>query len=251
MMKIYVRENPDKLGEAAAALAAQTLNSAIARKGAARVILSTGASQFATVRELVKQDVDWTKVELFHLDEYIGMADTHPASFRRYLRERFISHVNLKAAFLVDATGDLDALFVRLTAELERAPMDLGLIGIGENTHIAFNDPPADFDDPASFKVVRLDETCRAQQFGEGWFPALADVPTQAVSMTVSRIMKCERIISAVPYAVKARAVNETLTNDVTNNIPATILKTHPDFHLFIDFDSAALTDPAVFARYA
>ena len=250
-MKTIISETAEELGHKAGSHAAALLRRAIEQKGGARLLMSTGASQFTTIDALLKEAVDWRRVELFHLDEYIGMADTHPASFRRYLRERFISHVNLKAAFLVDATGDLDALFVRLTAELERAPMDLGLIGIGENTHIAFNDPPADFDDPASFKVVRLDETCRAQQFGEGWFPALADVPTQAVSMTVSRIMKCERIISAVPYAVKARAVNETLTNDVTNNIPATILKTHPDFHLFIDFDSAALTDPAVFARYA
>ena len=175
---------------------------------------------------------------MFHLDEYVNLPETHPASFRKYLKERFVEKVgNLKAVNFVDGTVEGIAA---LTKEITREPIDIGLIGIGENTHIAFNDPPADFDTEESYIVVNLDEACRNQQMGEGWFESFDLVPKQAVSMTVSQIMKCKKIVSCVPYAVKASAIEKTLkTNEITNLVPATKLKEHPDFTLYIDFDSA------------
>ena len=245
-MKIIVSETSEMLGAKAAESAAAYLNKAIAANGRARMIVSTGASQFDTLKALTTLDVDWSKVEMFHLDEYINLGDTHPASFIKYLRERFLAFIPMGKVTFVDTSKPLDVLFAELTDALNEAPVDLGLIGIGENAHIAFNDPPADFDDQAAYKVVNLDEACRNQQFGEGWFPTFDDVPKQAVSMTVSQIMKCKHIISAVPYAVKAKAIRDTLANDLTNMIPATMLKTHPSWELFIDKDSASLADPAL-----
>ena len=236
-MKVIVSDTPRLLGRLAANEAACVLNDAIREKGSARVVLSTGASQFDTLAALVEEKVDWTKVEMFHLDEYVDLPETHPASFRKYLKERFVSKVPLKAAHFVDGTPEG---IKALTVELRRAPIDLGLIGIGENGHIAFNDPPADFDTDAAYIIVNLDERCRRQQVGEGWFNSVDEVPAQAVSMTVREIMKCKRIISCVPYAVKADAVEKTLMNPLTNKIPATMLKEHPRFSLYLDRDSAA-----------
>lgn len=238
-MEIRICENPVELGKSAAKETAQILRTCIAEKGCARIALSTGASQFDTIKELVKQDVDWSKVEMFHLDEYVDLPITHKASFRKYLKERFVDFVPaLKAAHFVDGTVESIA---KLTEEITKSPIDVGLIGIGENTHIAFNDPPADFDTQESYIVVNLDEACRRQQMGEGWFANFEDVPKQAVSMTVSQIMKCERIISCVPYAVKAPAVEKTLhTKETTPYVPATKLKEHPNFILYVDKDSAA-----------
>ncbi|MBR3505167.1 MAG: glucosamine-6-phosphate deaminase [Clostridia bacterium] len=236
-MKVTVADSPKLLGRLAAKEAADIISAAIREKGSARIVLSTGASQFDTLAALVEEKVDWTKVEMFHLDEYVNLPETHPASFRKYLKERFTSRVPLKAAHFVDGTPEGIAA---LTDELRRAPIDLGLIGIGENGHIAFNDPPADFDTDAAYIVVSLDERCRRQQVGEGWFASVSEVPAQAVSMTVREIMKCERIISCVPYAVKADAVEKTLMNPLTNKIPATMLKEHERFSLYLDKDSAA-----------
>ena len=165
---------------------------------------------------------------------------THIASFRKYLQERFVSKVPLKEAVFVNGEGDVAANIAALTARIREAPIDVGAIGIGENGHIAFNDPPADFDTQESFKVVTLDARCKRQQVGEGWFATVDDVPKQAISMTVSQIMACESIVSVVPHAVKAEAVRNTLERDVTNLVPATIMKTHPDFNLFLDSESAA-----------
>jgi glucosamine-6-phosphate deaminase len=240
-MKIYVSSTPQGLGKKAADCAASYIRKAIAASGKARIVLSTGASQFSTFEALVKMDIDWSKVEAFHLDEYIGLDENHPAGFVRYLKERFINKISpLRAFHFVDPGIGVDETIRKLTAEINKEPIDLGLIGIGENGHIAFNDPPAVFQEEASFKIVRLDEACRRQQLGEGWFKSLDDVPKEAVSMTVPRIMKCKAIISAVPFAVKADAVFKTLNStEITPDIPATILKTHPDFHLFLDRDSA------------
>ena len=237
-MEIRICENPDALGKSAAAFVAEALREIIKKKGYARIALSTGASQFDTLKHLVCEDVDWSKVEMFHLDEYVDLPETHPASFRKYLKERFVEKVGaLRAVNFVDGTREGIAA---LTERIKSEPIDIGLIGIGENTHIAFNDPPADFNTEESYIVVDLDEACRRQQLGEGWFPTLDDVPRQAVSMTVSQIMKCEKIVSCVPYAVKADAVMKTLTTkETTNLVPATMLKTHPDFTLYIDSDSA------------
>ena len=239
-MKIVVSKDAKALGCNAADYIAGLINEAIAKKGEARIILSTGASQLTTIEPLIERDIDWSKVTMFHLDEYVNLPETHIASFRKYLKERFIQKINLKAAHLVDGTPEGIAA---LTAELRSAPIDVGLIGIGENAHIAFNDPPADFDTKEAYIVVNLNDTCKMQQVGEGWFATIDDVPKQAVSMTVHQILQCEQIVSCVPYAVKANAVRDTLENDKTTLIPATIMKGHPNFALFVDEDSFSKVD--------
>jgi len=245
-MKIVLSENDKILGAKAAEHIACSLNHAIAQKGRARVIFSTGASQFAMFENLLVSDIDWSKIEFFHLDEYIGINQNHPASFIKYLQERFISKlkINLKKVNFVDTSIGAENIMEQLEREINREPVDLGVIGIGENAHIAFNDPPADFDCEQAFKIVTLDEACRRQQWGEGWFKTLEDVPETAVTMTPKQIMKCEQIISVVPYKVKAQAVHDTLASDsITNIIPATILKTHTDWTLYLDNDSASMID--------
>ena len=179
---------------------------------------------------------------MFHLDEYIDLPESHPASFRKYLKERFLNHINIKKAYLVSPDGDVKAHIAELTEAIRKEEIDLGLIGIGENAHIAFNDPPADFDTKEAYLIVNLDDDCKKQQMGEGWFATMDDVPNQAVSMSVYQIMQCKTILSCVPYAAKANAIQKTLENDLTNEIPATMLKTHPDFHLYLDKDSASKT---------
>lgn len=241
-MKIFKSNTPKELGEAAAKLTAEKINEAIAEKGSARIILSTGASQFDTLKALCKEDIDWSKVEMFHLDEYVDISEEHPASFRKYLKERFVDIVNPGIVHFVDGNNP-DKTIKELTAELEGGTVDVGLIGIGENAHIAFNDPPADFDTEESYIIVTLDEKCRKQQVGEGWFDGIEDVPKQAISMTPFRIMECKTIISAVPYAVKAEAIRLMMESEKTTNlIPATLLKEHSDFYLFVDKDSAGTT---------
>ncbi|MDP4132670.1 MAG: 6-phosphogluconolactonase [Bacillota bacterium] len=237
-MEIRICENSQKLGESAAKHVAESLRKAIAEKGFARIVLSTGASQFDTISALVKEDVAWEKVEMFHLDEYVGLPITHKASFRKYLQERFVDKVGkLKSVNFVDGTKEGIAT---LTKELRKSPVDIGLIGIGENGHIAFNDPPADFDTKEAYIIVNLDDNCKKQQMGEGWFPTIDDVPKGAVSMTVYQIMECKEIVSCVPYAVKASAIEKTLTSkEVTNLVPATKLREHPNCTIYVDMDSA------------
>lgn len=242
-MKITLCENAQQLGENAAKFAASKLNEAIEKNGGARLVLSTGASQFETIGSLIKEDIDWSKVEVFHLDEYVNLPITHPASFRKYIKERFGDHVNAKAIHYVNTQGNAQENINALTAELRKAPIDVALIGIGENAHIAFNDPPADFENENAFIIVNLDEKCRNQQLGEGWFNTIDEVPTQAFSMTVKEIMKSKVIISSVPHAAKAQAVKDTLENDLTPQIPATMLKQHKDWSLFIDQNSAQMVD--------
>ena len=246
-MKIIVSKNAQELGAKAAAMTAETLNKAISDNGVAYLLVSTGMSQFTTFEALIKEKVDWSKVEMFHLDEYINLpgGETHPASFVKYLKERFTSHVALKAAHYVDPSIGVDAIIHKMAEAFAKIPaIDIGLIGIGENAHIAFNDPPADFEDEAAFKVVELDEACRRQQYGEGWFPTMDDVPKTAVTITVKQILKCKRIISAVPYKVKADAVYKTLTTEeITPMVPSTALRQHPDVTLLLDEESAALVD--------
>lgn len=239
-MQIHVYETAVQMGERAAEMIAQKLNEAIARQGEARLLLSTGASQFEMFEALVNKPVDFSKVTMFHLDEYVGLPITHIASFRKYLQERFVSRVPLKEAVFVNGEGDVRANIAAVTARLKEKPVDVGVIGIGENGHIAFNDPPADFDTRESYIVVNLDDRCKRQQVGEGWFPTVDDVPKQAVSMTVSQIMASRCIVTIVPHSVKAEAIRNTLSQPVTNMVPATILKTHPDWNLFLDMDSAA-----------
>lgn len=238
-MEIRITSDHYELGKSAAKHVAGILREVISKKGSARIVLSTGASQFETLDALTKEEgIEWDKVEMFHLDEYVDLPETHPASFRLYLKERFVAKVApLKAAHFVDGTPEC---IEKLTKELRSAPIDIGLIGIGENGHVAFNDPPANFDTKEAYIIVNLNDTCKKQQMGEGWFPTVDDVPKQAVSMTAYQIMQCERIVSCVPHAVKAEAIKNTLeAKDVTNLVPATILKTHPNWILYVDKESA------------
>jgi glucosamine-6-phosphate deaminase len=250
-MNLKISKNPQELGNAAALEAAKILKDRIAEKGKARLVLSTGASQFDTFKALVKTDVDWSKVEMFHLDEYINLPASHPASFRKYLKTRFVDLVTLKKAHFVNGEGDVQKNINELSVELKKEPIDLGLIGIGENAHIAFNDPPADFNTKEAYIIVNLDEQCRKQQVGEGWFQSIDDVPEQAISMSVYQILQCEVILSCVPDKRKADAVRLTLENEETNNIPATKLKSHSNWTLFLDEGSASAVDKELLHQYS
>lgn len=240
-MRIHVFHSACQMGDDAAHFIAQRLNEAIVRQGGARLLLSTGASQFEMLDALVREKVDWARVTMFHLDEYVGLAETHPASFRKYLKERFVSKIPLQEAIFVNGEGDVEQNIAYLDARIRVAPIDVAAIGIGENGHIAFNDPPADFVTEESYITVKLDERCKRQQVGEGWFPSVEAVPERAISMTVRQMLRAKCIVSVVPHAVKAEAVQKTLMQPVNNLIPATILKTHPDWNLFLDAESAGL----------
>jgi len=245
-MQTDISPDPGELGRRAAALAVATLRAALDARGTARLVLATGASQFATLDHLVAAEVDWSRVTVFHLDEYEGLDADHPASFRRYLRERFVERVGPLAAFHAIA-GDADdpaAELARLETAIGEAPIDLCCLGIGENGHLAFNDPPADFDTADAYHLVELDQRCRTQQVGEGWFADLAAVPRRAISMSVPRILGCRRIVASVPDRRKAEAVHAALTGPVTPACPASALREHADCHLFLDRAAAALLEP-------
>ena len=239
-MKICISSNAEELGARAAQFVKEKLNQAIKTNGEARLVVSTGSSQFETLQALVQSDIQWEKVELFHLDEYIDLPVTHKASFRKYLNERFVNLVNLKKFHAVDVDGDIEMKKKALTDEIRKKPIDIGLIGIGENAHIAFNDPPADFDSRESYRIVVLDDRCKMQQVNEGWFQSIDEVPAKAISMTVWQIMQCKTIVSCVPHKVKANAIFKTLSNKLTNEVPSTMLKQHPDLHLYLDHNSAS-----------
>ena len=245
-MQVNILENAQELGGVAAAFSARIIDERIAREGKVRLVLSTGASQFETLEALVKMDIDWRKVEMFHLDEYVGLPEQHPASFRKYLKERFVGLVPVQKVHYVNGEGDIRDHIEVLTREIRKEPIDLALIGIGENGHIAFNDPPADFDATEAYIVVNLDENCKKQQVGEGWFASVDDVPQQAITMTVRQIMQSKVIVSSVPHKAKAQAIRAFFENEVTNKVPATILKTHPNYTLFLDKHSASLVDQMV-----
>ena len=238
-MNINIAPDPETLGQRAADKIAQYIQDAVRENGHCRIILSTGSSQFETLAALVRKDLDWSKVEMFHLDEYVGLPVSHGASFRKYLNERFVSLLPLHSAHFVSGEGDIEANIEELARLFKEAPIDVGVIGIGENGHIAFNDPPADFDTDLVYKVVSLDERCRKQQVGEGWFKTFDEVPKQAITMCPKAILSSRHIVTAVPHAVKAEAVLNTITKPVTPYVPATLLKTHPDWNLFIDESSA------------
>jgi len=239
-MIINISTDALELGNKAARFVAGKLNDAVRKNNEARLVVSTGSSQFETLQALIQEEVAWEKIEVFHLDEYIGLPVTHIASFRKYLSDRFISHIKIKKFHSVDVEGDINKNIISLSEEIRKRPVDLGIIGIGVNGHIAFNDPPADFDTRDAYMIVNLDDECRMQQVNEGWFGSIEDVPHQAVSMTPWQIMQCRTIISCVPHKVKAVAVKNTLINNVTEIVPATILKRHSDFNLFLDNNSAS-----------
>ncbi len=241
-MKILTFDNKISLGQAAAEQAAKAIRQAIAVNGTARIIAATGASQFEFLEALTKvSDLDWTKVEMFHLDEYVGMSISHPASFRKYLLERFINPTGIQNYHLLDGTAHVDEVCATTGASIASAPIDVAFVGIGENGHLAFNDPPADFETDSPYIVVNLDDACRQQQFGEGWFPTFEDVPTQAISMSIKQIMKSREIVCVVPDARKANAVRACLEDEISPLTPASILRTHSNVTVYLDNDSAAL----------
>jgi glucosamine-6-phosphate deaminase len=239
-MEISISSDVVEMGKRAASLISLKLNELLRIKGEARMAVSTGSSQFEMFEALLRETVDWSKIEVFHLDEYIGLPVTHKASFRKYLKERFINHINLKKFHSVDVEGEIAGHIRELTSEIREKPIDLGLIGIGVNGHIAFNDPPADFETRDAYIIVNLNDQCKMQQVSEGWFETINDVPNQAVSMSAWQIMRCRTIISVVPHLVKADAVYKTLTNKLTPAVPATMLKQHPDWHLYLDRNSVS-----------
>jgi glucosamine-6-phosphate deaminase len=250
MMKLVVSATKEELGKKSSAHAAALINKAIEENGSARILLSTGASQFPFFEEFVKENIDWSRVEMFHLDEYVGISEEHPASFKRYLIDRFVAKVNPGKVHLINGSEDPQKTIAALTALLEEKPVDVGLIGIGENAHIAFNDPPADFEAKEAYRVVTLAERCLQQQIGEGWFKSVEETYKQAISMTAPQIMKCKSIISVVPYKVKAEAIYNTLVNDVTPDVPATLMKRHADCTVYCDADSASLLSDELVKKY-
>lgn len=240
-MNLIVSQTAEEMSAKAAKKATEYLAKAIEEKGKARIVLSTGASQFEVLSCLVKEPLNWSAVEMFHLDEYVGLPGTHPASFQHYLEERFTGIVHPQKAFYVDGMGDVQENLKALNEEIRREPIDLALIGIGENAHIAFNDPPADFDTQEPFIVVDMkNEECRKQQVGEGWFQNIDEVPKKAITMTVYQIMQAKAIISCVGGKRKAQAVFSTVNSEVSPMVPATKLKEHPDWTLYVDKESAA-----------
>jgi len=246
-MKIAVHLDSDVMAKVAAESAAQILRDAIQRRGQAAFVAATGASQFNFLKHLVAAPgIAWERTTMFHLDEYIGMAADHPASFRRYLRERLTSKVPVGAVdFIAGDAPDLTAEVDRLNRAIAASPIDVAFVGVGENGHLAFNDPPADFATERPYIIVKLDEACRRQQFGEGWFKTLDDVPREAISMTVRQIMKAAHIICTVPEKRKAQAIKACLEGEIGPMFPASILRTHPSCHLFLDKESASLLKPA------
>jgi len=241
-MNIKVFDDATSLGRAAANQAADAIRRAIRETGRARMIAATGASQFALLDALTGlPGIDWARVELFHLDEYIGLPVDHPASFRNYLLVRLIDKVGIVHHHLIDGGGNPAEVIRQVGTALQSAPIDVALVGIGENGHLAFNDPPADFDTEDPYLVVTLDEACRRQQLGEGWFTSLADVPRQAISMGIRQILKAREIIAAVPDARKASAVAACCEGTIGPLAPASILRTHPNTTVYLDKSSAAL----------
>ena len=240
-MEIVLSETKQLLGLKAANRGAELIRKAIRHNGKANIIVATGASQFEMLNELVKEDVDWSVVTAFHLDEYIGISEHHPASFRKYLKERFVDLISIKEFNYVN--GETDPYFEceRLGKLISEHPIDVAFIGIGENGHLAFNDPPADFETEEPYLVVKLNDACRQQQLGEGWFPTFNDVPEKAISMSIRQIMKSKAIICTVPDERKATAVHDTILNEISPECPATILRTHANAVLLLDLAAASL----------
>jgi glucosamine-6-phosphate deaminase len=256
-MRLRIFDDKVSLGRAAAEQATGAIRAAIAASGQARIVAATGASQreflVALTREqgeVTKNDVPenfWPKVELFHLDEYIGLPATHPASFRKYLMERLIAPAGITRHHLIAGDApDLSSTIREVSEQLLSAPIDVAFLGIGENGHIAFNDPPADFTTEDPYIVVELDEACRRQQVGEGWFPEIASVPQRAISMSPRQILKAKELVVIVPDLRKAQAVKACLEGEITPMVPASILRTHPNTTLYLDRESASLLSPAL-----
>lgn len=246
-MDTSVFDSKQQMGAAAAAYGIAAMRSAIEKSGQVHIILATGASQFHVLEALVQADLDWSKVHCFHLDEYVGLSIEHPASFCRYLKERFVDKLPDLGSFHFvrpDLRPPAEEC-KRLNDLIRDVTVDVAFIGIGENAHLAFNDPPADFETTVPFTVVELDEGCRKQQLGEGWFDSLDHVPRTAVTMTIRQILKSSKLIVSVPDERKAAAVRCAVEGPVTPDCPASILQQHPDCRLFLDRAAASLLSSA------
>lgn len=245
---MLIRVFPDRLslGQAAAEQAAAAIRKAISSRGHARIIAATAASQLEFLNALTaKRDIDWEKVEAFHLDEYIGLPFTHPGSFRKMLLEQLVHKTGMKKYHLLDGDApDVGDVVVREGKELASAPIDIAFLGIGENGHIAFNDPPADFETEDPYLVVNLDEACRRQQVGEAWFADISQVPRQAISMSARQILKAREILAVVPDTRKAQAIKECFEGEISPMHPASILRKHANATVYLDTHSASLLNP-------
>jgi len=241
-LHLKVFDSKIDLGKTAASDAAGIIQAAIAERGEANLIAATGASQFEFLDFLVREPIDWTKVTFFHLDEYVGVPETHPASFRRYLKERIVDRVKPRAFHLINGdASDIKAECRRIGELISERQIDAAFVGIGENGHLAFNDPPADFETTQAYLVVDLDEACRKQQVGEGWFSGVEEVPTQAISMSINQILKARNILCIVPDERKAEAVRNCVELEVSPERPASILQQHDSVTLYLDRYSAGL----------
>src|SRR5258708_27591339 len=249
---VKVFEDKLALARAAAEQAAVALSRAIQDHRRARIIVATGASQLDFLDALTRtQSIDWRRVEMFHLDECLGLSITHPASFRKYLLDHFICKTGITKHHLLDGNGDSREVIYRAGESLNSAPIDVAFVGIGENGHLAFNDPPADLQTEEPYLIVNLDEACRRQQVGEGWFAALSEVPRQAISMSVRTIMKAREIIVVVPDARKAEALSPCFEGEITPMAPPSILPTHSNPTVYLDKASSSLLSPATLAAFA
>ena len=241
-LKLRLFENKVALGRAAAVQAADLIRRAISDRGTARILAATGGSQFEFLDALTAQpDIAWGEVEMFHLDEYVGLSGQHPASFRLYLHERLISKTRIGRYHLLDGEHDPERVCREEGSQLASAPIDVAFAGIGENGHLAFNDPPADFETEKPYLIVRLDEACRRQQVGEGWFKSIAEVPERAISISIRQLLKARSIICVVPDSRKANAVKRCLEGPISPLAPSSILRAHPDATVYLDRNSAAL----------
>ena len=245
-MMIKCFDDKKEMARVAADQAASILRDTIQKQGKARLIAATGAAQFEFLEALTTLPaIDWKRVEMFHLDEYIGLPETHPASFCRFLKERLIQKTGMVHYHLLNGDEDPAEVIRRTGEALQSEPIDVAFVGIGENGHLAFNDPPADFETEEPYIIVTLDEPCRRQQLGEGWFDSLADVPRRAISMSVRQILKTKQILCIVPDARKANAVKACFDGEISPLAPASILRTHPNTTVYLDKNSAALLRPA------
>jgi len=240
-MKLVIKQTKEECGKEAAKLGMELINDAIARKGSANVIFATGAAQFEMLKHLVTLPVNWKAVNGFHLDEYIGLSIDHKASFRKFLKERFVDFTHPGSFNYISGEGDPAKECERLKQIIQKHPIDVAFVGIGENSHLAFNDPPADFKTEEPYIQVALDEACRKQQMGEGWFATFDDVPKKAISMSIRQILKSEHIIAVVPEQRKARAVQLTVESGISPEVPATAMRDHKNTTVFLDKESSSL----------
>jgi glucosamine-6-phosphate deaminase len=241
-----------ELARAAAEQASTAIRDAITERGLARIVAATGSSQFEFLEALTASaGIDWQKVELFHLDEYIGIPMTHPASFCKYLQKRVIDKTGITMLHLLNGAVDPTETIRRASESIKTTPIDVTFAGIGENGHLAFNDPPADFETNDPYLIVNLDEACRRQQVGEGWFADLSAVPRQAISMSVRQILKSRAIISVVPDARKAQAIKACFEGPISPLAPASILRSHASATIYLDRQSATLLSPVTLSTPA